>query len=67
MRLHVNGHTMIVGHLGPSYVIVDDPIDHPPADAELTVSIDGEARRWPLCLPDGASSSRRCIRLARRQ
>jgi len=66
MRLHVNGHTMVVGHMGPAYVIVDDPIDHPPAEAEVFLSIDGDVKRWPVFLPDGVSSSVRRVPLARR-
>ena len=41
MRLSVNGHVMSIGHLGPNYVILDNPIDHPPADAEISMSVDG--------------------------
>jgi hypothetical protein len=57
MHLHVNGHTFLVGHLGPSFVILDDPVDHPPAMGEIIMSIDGRVKRWPVQLPGGVSTS----------
>jgi hypothetical protein len=66
MELHLNGHTLTIGHMGPDYVIVDKPIDHPPAEAELVMSVDADVSRWPVYLVDGVSSSARRIQLARR-
>ena len=37
----------------PDFIIIDNPIDHPPADAEIAMSIDGRQRRWSVHLPDG--------------
>ena len=53
MRLSVNGHVFVIGQLGPDFVILDDPVDHPPAEGEITVWIDGRERRWPVHLPAG--------------
>ena len=57
MRLSVNGHTLSIGHLGPDYVVVDAPIDHPPSDAEISLSVDGKESRWKVRLIDGLSAS----------
>jgi hypothetical protein len=53
MHLSINGHVLTIGQLGPDFIILRDPIDHPPTRAEITVSIDGQEQRWPIHLPDG--------------
>jgi hypothetical protein len=53
MQLCVNGHVHTIGQLGPDFLILDDPTDHPPAEAEIILSIDGRVRRWSVQLPDG--------------
>jgi hypothetical protein len=45
MHLSVNGHTLSIGHLGPDYVVLDAPIDHPPTEAEISLSVDGKESR----------------------
>lgn len=57
MHLSVNGHVLTIGHLGPDYVILDTPIDHPPANAEISLSVDGKTNRWPVRLVDGLSAN----------
>jgi hypothetical protein len=56
MQLCVNGHVFKIGQLGPDFIILDNPIDHPPADAEIAMSIDGRQRRWSVHLPEGVSA-----------
>jgi hypothetical protein len=51
--LAVNGHVFSVAELGPGFVVLRNPIRHPPAEAELTLSIDGYERRWRVELIDG--------------
>ena len=58
MQLCVNGRTYRIGQLGPDFLILDDPTDLPPARGEITVSIDGQVRRWQVQLPDGISIAR---------
>ena len=57
MQLSVNGHVLSIGQLGPDFLILDDPCDHPPSEAEVAVSIDGRERRWRVHLPDGISAA----------
>ena len=57
MYLSVNGHIMSIGHLGPDYLILDNPIDHPPTDAEICMSVDGQESRWRVNLVDGLSAN----------
>lgn len=51
--LAVNGHVFSVAELGPGFLVVRNPVAHPPAEAELTLSIDGYERRWQVELIDG--------------
>ena len=53
MSLAVNGHVFSVAELGPNFVVLRNPVAHPPAEAELTLSIDGYERRWRVELVDG--------------
>ena len=57
MHLSVNGHTLSIGHLGPDYVVLDAPIDYPPSDAEISLSVDGKESCWRVRLIDGLSAS----------
>ena len=58
MQLRVNGRTFSIGQLGPDFLILDDPSDHPPAEGEVMVSIDGRERRWTVWLPEGVRVGR---------
>jgi hypothetical protein len=53
MELRLNGHVLKVGQLGPSFLILSEPVNHPPAEAELMLSIDNRERRWKVFLPNG--------------
>ena len=48
MHLIVNGRTFDVGQLGPDFVILRDPSDHPPAEAEITFSIGHPTANFPV-------------------
>jgi hypothetical protein len=64
MQLYVNGHIFFIAHLGPDFVILDDATDHPPADAEIAMSIDGREERWTVHLPDGVAVGKPETRIA---
>jgi hypothetical protein len=66
MELRVNGRVFSVGQLGPDFVMLDDPVEHPPADGEMMVSIDGEVKRWPVWLPDGVVPGKDRTRMVER-
>jgi hypothetical protein len=56
--LHINGQVLPISHLGPSWFILTDSIDHPPTHAEIELSIDDHIHRWPVFLSEGISTSR---------
>ena len=64
MQLSVNGHMLSIGHLGPDYVVLDTPIDHPPSDAEISLSVDGKESRWEVQLVDGLSADQARARIS---
>jgi hypothetical protein len=51
--LAVNGHVFSVAKLGPDFLVVRNPVAHPPSEAEITLSIDGHEQRWRVELIDG--------------
>jgi hypothetical protein len=64
MDLRLNGHVLRIAQLGPDFLILTDPIDHPPVDAEIAMSIDGHESRWPVRLDNGLSAAERRTRIS---
>ena len=64
MRLLVNGLSLSVAQLGPDFVLVDAPVNHPPADASVVLQVDQSERRWNVRLPNGISAGTRKVRIA---
>lgn len=58
MRLFLNGHVLKIAQLGPDFLILRGPIAHEPADAEISLSIDGAEDRWPVRLVEGIRADR---------
>jgi len=63
MHLSINGHVFKIGQLGPDFIIVRQGIDLPPSEGEITVSIDGRTRTWPVRLPNGMTAGQPEIRI----
>jgi hypothetical protein len=59
MALYVCGRTLPIAQLGPNFLVLANPIDHPPTDAEISMSIDGHEERWPIRLGAGIKVSER--------
>jgi hypothetical protein len=57
MELHVDGTVLRISQLGPDFLILREPVDRPPAQAELFISIDGKERRRAVFLPAGLSAT----------
>ena len=62
MFLYVNGDTLKIAQLGPEFIILRTPIEHEPTDAEISLSVDGNERRWAVRLVNGIRKD--CIRTA---
>lgn len=59
MELRLNGSVLPISHLGPDFLILTRPVDHPPGRAEIVMSVDGHQSRWGVELPAGLSATSR--------
>jgi hypothetical protein len=64
IHLHVNGAILPVAQLGPDFLILRTPIDHPPTKGEIRMSIDGVESRWGIELSEGIISTQRRVGIA---
>ena len=64
MRLLVNGSSIPVIQMGPDFLIVDAPFDHPPDDASVVLQVDQSERRWNVRLPNGISANSKRVAIA---
>jgi hypothetical protein len=65
IELCVNGHILPVSHLGPDFLVLKDIVEHPPAEAEIVMCIDGDESRWCVRLVDGIVAGRQKTRIGR--
>src|SRR5437773_6824785 len=64
MRLLVNGGSIPVIQMGPDFLLVDAPFDHPPGDASVVLQVDQSQRRWNVRLPNGISANSKRVAIA---
>ena len=64
MQLYVNGEALPIAQLGPDFLILKSPCEHPPARAEIVMSIDGNEKRWKVHLVEGIAVGHRKTRIA---
>lgn len=68
MELCINGHVLPISQLGPNFLVLKNPIDHPPVDvAEISMSIDGREDRWHVRLSEGIKAGQRKTAISRCQ
>lgn len=65
MQLCVNGDVLPIAQLGPDFLVLRGPANHPPCDAEIAMSIDGHESRWQVRLVDGIKAWRRKTAISR--
>jgi len=67
MRLHLNGRSFRIAQMGPDFLLVESPGDHPPARATIEMQVDHSHRSWDVDLPHGmqAEAQRVTLTLAR--
>ncbi len=66
MDLHVNGLTFKIDQMGPDFLFLGSPTNHPPTDAEIVMVVDGQETRWWVHLPDGIIADQQSTKLALR-
>ena len=57
IQLLIDGGSVPVAQLGPDFLLLDDPFEHPPGNARLVLQVDQSERRWDICLPNGISAA----------
>ena len=57
IALTVNGRVLPVAQLGPDFIELRTPIDHPPTAGQIELSIDGFRKHWAVELPDADYAS----------
>jgi len=65
MQLLVNGFSLPIAQMGPDFLLLGKPIDHPPWEATIVFSVEDSERRWPVRLPDGLAVGRERVAIAR--
>lgn len=64
MQLLINGGSVRIAQMGPDFLLLDEPIDHPPTDATIVLQVDESERRWKVRLPHGLSAASRRAAIA---
>jgi hypothetical protein len=64
MCLLVNGSSIPIAQMGPDFLLVDAPIDHPPGEARISLNVDGSQREWSVFLPEGISARSKRVALS---
>lgn len=64
IQLLIDGASFPVAQLGPDFLFVDAPFDHPPGGAGLILQIDQSERRWNVHLPNGISAGSHRVMIA---
>ena len=57
ISLLLRGHSIPVAQLGPGFLLLDAPTDHPPGPASIVLRVDQSERRWDIRLPNGISAA----------
>jgi hypothetical protein len=57
INLMFGGHSIPEAQLGPDFLLLDAPADHPPGPASILLRVDQSERRWDVCLPNGISAT----------
>jgi hypothetical protein len=66
MLLLVNGDSIPIAQMGPDFLLLDKPFDHPPSPASLILRVDQNESRWDVHLPQGISSSSQRVAISAR-
>ncbi len=63
-KTEINGTSIRITHMGPDFVLVESPTDHPPGDGFLFLRVDDSESQWQVRLPDGISAGSKRVALA---
>lgn len=67
MQLLLNGGAVRIVQMGPDFLLVENPFDHPPTEsASVVFQVDDQLRRWNVVLPEGLSAGSKRVTIAAR-
>ena len=52
-----------MAQLGPGFLLLDMPSDHPPGMASIILRVDQSEKRWDVRLPDGISAGTKRVNI----
>ncbi|MCP5525504.1 MAG: hypothetical protein H7A47_01690 [Verrucomicrobiales bacterium] len=58
MRLHVSGASFPISQMGPDFLLVEAPCEHPPGRGRIELQVDDSHRTWEVDLPEGVKADR---------
>ena len=64
MLLLVNGDALSIVQMGPDFLLLEQPFDHPPVTASVVLHVDESERRWDVHLPLGISAGSKRVAIA---
>jgi hypothetical protein len=65
MELRLNGGCVVpLAQMGPDFVIVKQPFDHPPTEALVYLRFDDSESSWRVQLAEGISTERRRTKIS---
>ena len=64
LELRLNGHILSISQLCPDFFVFANPINYPPTEAEIGMSIAGHESGWRVRPIKGLSTERRKSRIA---
>lgn len=65
MFLDIDGVRHDVSHMGPEFIILAKPVNYPPCEGVVGLTVDGRLKQWPVRLPDGISQAASRVRTAK--
>jgi hypothetical protein len=57
IQLLIDDSSIPVAQLGPDFLLLDEPFEHPLGNACLILQVDQCESRWEICLPNGISAA----------
>ncbi len=64
MRLLVGSLSLHVNQMGPDFLLLDSPVNHPPTTASVVLQVDQTEERWDVLLPNGISADKKRVKIA---
>ena len=65
MELILNGRSLPIAQMGPDFLLLESPIEYPPALADVLLRVDGHEERWAVRLPEGIRPAEKRVRVTK--